>query len=389
MAPKPDPSLSPPFALARFGPDDRRGEGFTLLTRPAEILSGKGRDLFPALRRIEEGGDWFGFLGYELGEVTESVPTRRACSWGIPDFWFARFSDRSMIDLADSPNPLPEVGGVDASLTRTEHRQGLRAIQSYLEAGDVYQTNLTVQFETEAPPDPLALFHRLDRASQSAYSCFLDLGDWKILSLSPELFLHIEEGRVVTRPIKGTIGRTGDPHADQAALEWLRSNPKNLAELLMIVDLERNDLGRFCRYGSVKVDSFPEIIDLPHLYHLCATVRGELREGATLTDILCSTFPGGSISGAPKRRALEVIRELEPHRRGPYCGAVGYLSSDSVHLNLAIRTGVWREGRFRFWAGGGIVVDHDPESEQREIVDKLTPFIRTLGLDRERFWGES
>lgn len=389
MAPPLDPSLSAPFALARFGPDDRRGEGFTLLSRPTEILSGKGGDLLFALRRIEEGGEWFGFLGYELGVVTESVPPRPNCNWGIPDFWFARFSDRSAIHLEDSPHPLPESRGVLASLTRTEHRAGLIAIQKYLEAGDVYQTNLTVQFEAETPADPLDLFQRLDRLSQSGYSCYLDVGKWKILSLSPELFLHIEEGKAVTRPIKGTIGRTGTPKGDRAALDWLRANPKNLAELLMIVDLERNDLGRFCRYGSVTVDAFPEIIELPHLYHLCGTVRGELREGATLTDILWSSFPGGSISGAPKRRALEVIRELEPHRRGPYCGAVGYLSRDAVHLNLAIRTGVWREGRFRFWAGGGIVVDHDPDAEQREIVDKLTPFIRTLGLDRERFWGES
>ena len=166
----------------------------------------------------------------------------------------------------------------------------------------------------------------------------------------------------------------------------LRESEKNLAELVMIVDLERNDLGRICKAGTIQWGPFPNLVSLPNVHHLCCPVSGVLRENVSVVEILKATFPGGSISGAPKRRALQILRALEPHRRGPYCGAIGYVSSDRLLLNLGIRTGVWKEGTLRFWGGGGIVADHDPAQEQAEIRSKLEPFYSALGVATSEFW---
>ncbi len=387
----PDSSIrKPPFVLSRFQSDRINAplsdRSFWLLSDPDEILMGKGKDLLQALERIEKRGEWFGFLGYEIGEITEEVEPRTDRGWGLPDFWFGRFTKRERVTPHTPANSSQITGGVTASLSRTEYLKRLISIRRYLEEGDIYQANLSVEFKADTDNDPMDLFLNLTEVSQASHSCYLDSGDWKILSVSPELFLHIDLGSIVTRPIKGTIGKSGETTRDRESLEWLLKSPKNLAELLMIVDLERNDLGRLCKFGSVRVDRFPEVLELPHLYHLLATVRGDLRDGLSLFDIISATFPGGSISGAPKRRALEIIRELEPHSRGPYCGAMGYLSKNQSNLNLAIRTAVWKEGRVGFWGGGGIVFDHDPESEMKEIIAKLDPFLRVLRIDPHGFW---
>lgn len=382
---------SPPYAVTRFSSHDtldfRRDMEWRLLSEPSAVLMGVSPRAPRMLEAMQEDGSWFGFLGYELGEWTEEVPRRPPCDWGLPDFWVADFrKNESFLPELESFYPARERSPIESSLSVAEHTRRLSRIRDYLRAGDIYQANLTVRFEADGIPDPWRLFLSIAQRSQAPYTAFLDAGDWKILSFSPELFIRKEGNRIRTNPIKGTIGRMPRKEEDRLAVEWLLRSEKNLAELLMIVDLERNDIGRVCKSGSLAWGPFPNLVSLPNVHHLCCPVSGVLREHVSLVEILKATFPGGSISGAPKRRALQILRELEPHRRGPYCGAIGYASSDRMLLNVGIRTGVWKEGKLRFWGGGGIVADSDSEQEQAEIRSKLEPFSSALGVSASEFW---
>ena len=244
----------------------------------------------------------------------------------------------------------------------------VRRILDYLVAGDAYQINFTQPFWAPVLAPAWALFARLARTHPAAYAAYLDLGDRQIVCNSPELFLRRRGAHVETRPIKGTRGRDVD---DAAALAALRRDPKDAAEHVMIVDLERNDLGRICRAGSVDVSSLMRVESYATLHHLVSTVRGRLRPDKGIADLLRATFPGGSITGAPKIRAMEIIDEMEPVRRGVYTGAIGYFSADgSLDLNIAIRTLVLKDGMAYLHVGGGIVYDSQPEAEYQETLDK-------------------
>ncbi|MCB9782416.1 MAG: chorismate-binding protein [Candidatus Omnitrophica bacterium] len=278
--------------------DASNRHSYLLLTNPSEVHSGANRDLPNLLESMRGSEKWFGFIGYEFGEITEDIVPRPVCEWSLPDYWLGRFRSSEFIQL--KPSKSEHAGGakVEASLTTKEYLGCLGRIREYLRAGDIYQTNLSVRFETTTDEDPLNLFLSIAERSRSGYACYLDTGEFQVLSVSPELFLHVDQGAIVTCPIKGTMGKTGKPEIDREIYQQLLESEKNLAELLMIVDLERNDLGKICEFGSVSVDQFPEILELPHLFHLLATVRGRLRGGVSLSDILSATFPGGSISGA-------------------------------------------------------------------------------------------
>jgi anthranilate/para-aminobenzoate synthase component I len=378
----------PPFAVTNFHPErDGTGSGWVLHHGPSEVFAGSQGEAAEMLDGIVSGPPFFGYLGYELGEWTEEILSRPSCDWGIPDFWLARFQHSEPFQLPP-PSQLSRSNEVivSSTLSPAQHREGLDRIEDYLLRGDIYQANLTVRFEAAPVLDPWEYFLSVARLADAPYTAYFDSGDWKVISISPELFLDVRGRKVVTFPIKGTVGRGSNEAEDNAAIEWLRGSEKNIAELVMIVDLERNDLGRVCRTGSIRWGSFPESIALPAVHHLACRVEGVLEEEAGPRRIIEATFPGGSISGAPKRRALQILRELEPHRRGPYCGAIGYISADSLLLNVAIRTGVWKDGRLRFWGGGGIVVGHSVEEEQEEIRCKLDPFVRALGVPRSEFW---
>ena len=249
----------------------------------------------------------------------------------------------------------------------------------YIAAGDIYQVNLAQRFVVSNPPAPAALFAALQRQHPVPFAAYVDGGDFVLVSNSPECFLALEGETLATCPIKGTRPRGTDRAADQRLARQLETDAKERAEHVMIVDLERNDLGRVCRTGSVRVEELARVYTFPSLHHMVSRVAGTVRPGIGLADILRATFPGGSITGAPKIRAMQIIDELEPVARGFYTGAVGFfnLAGDAV-FNLAIRTAVAAADQVTYHAGGGIVADSVAEQEYEETLLKAQPFFAAL-----------
>ncbi|MFZ5722990.1 MAG: anthranilate synthase component I family protein [Pseudomonadota bacterium] len=257
---------------------------------------------------------------------------------------------------------------------------GVRRIQEYLAAGDAYQVNLAQRHSARYTGNPRQAYEHLRQHFQPPFAAWVDLGDRQILCLSPESFLEVNGRNVVTRPIKGTRPRHPDPVCDQWLADELRDHPKDRAENLMIVDLLRNDLGKVCLPGSVRAPVLFEVQTFRNVHHLVSTVTGTLADGSGPTELLQAAFPGGSITGAPKRRAMEIIRELEPHPRDIYCGTLFWALPDgSFGSNIMIRTFLARDGVIHGWAGAGIVADSDPEAEADECSHKLQPLMDVLG----------
>jgi len=253
--------------------------------------------------------------------------------------------------------------------------------KEYIAAGDIYQVCLSHAFDAPAGPDSeWSFFERLRHFSPAPYSAFLDLGGFQITSASPECFLRISGREISTRPIKGTRPRKRDPRRDQRSASDLVTSPKEIAELIMITDLERNDLGRVCEFGSVTVPDLLHLERYEQVFHLVSTVQGRLRGDVSHVQALRECFPGGSISGAPKKRALEIIRELEPSPRGLYTGAIGYFGyNGESQFSIAIRTAVFENGSASFHVGAGIVADSIPEKEWQETLDKAAGLLTAAG----------
>ncbi len=286
-------------------------------------------------------------------------------------------------DPAAEPNPVhrPTVQAV-TSLPRERYLRLVDRIRTHILEGDVYQANLTQQFEVPFAGDPLALYHRLTRRTPSPRSALVECRRFALASVSPELFLAgAFGGEIRTGPIKGTRPRHEDPAADQAAAEELRQSEKDNAELLMIVDLVRNDLGRVCLPGSIEVRELAGLVSYPAVHHLVATVAGRLDASATLPKILEAAFPGGSITGAPKKRAMEILRRLEPVERSFYTGSLFWFGDDGTFdSSILIRSVVLTDGLARLGAGGGIVADSDAEAEWKESNDKARAPAEVLGF---------
>lgn len=275
------------------------------------------------------------------------------------------------------------------SWSEYEHAQAVKAAQDLMQEGEIYQVNLTCALHTELPAEitPEDLYERLRKKNPAPFGAFIHLDkDRFVLCQSPERFLKWDhQGSVSTEPIKGTRPRVADPIQDQLQRADLRESIKDRAEHTMIVDLERNDLGRVCKPGSIHVSALRTLRSFPTLHHLVSIIGGQLRSDITLADLLTATFPGGSITGAPKRRAMEVIARLENHPRGIYCGALGYLSPDgSADFNLPIRT-CWIDGSTLIYhAGGGIVADSTPEDEWSELWVKAQAISQALRNDHSK-----
>ncbi|HXJ35557.1 MAG TPA: aminodeoxychorismate synthase component I [Candidatus Eisenbacteria bacterium] len=271
-------------------------------------------------------------------------------------------------------------GELAATLDREAYRAAVERIHDHLRAGDVYQVNLTQPFTVPLHGPAWALYQRVARRNPAPFGAYLDLGHAQVVANSPELWLRRRGRRVETRPIKGTRPRSADPVRDAALASELARDAKERAEHVMIVDLERNDLGRVCRVGSVAVESHACVESHPTVHHLVSVVSGELEDGAGLGDLLVAVFPGGSITGAPKRRAMQIIAEIEPGPRGVYTGAIGLVDPrGDVELGLPIRTGVVQDGRLRYHAGGGIVVDSVASRELDECWLKTAAIRAALG----------
>lgn len=287
----------------------------------------------------------------------------------------ARFGAPAMASTGD----FRVLSAVTSNMDQAAYAWAFARVQGYIHAGDCYQVNLAQRFSARAEGDAWRAYLELRKISPAPFSAYLNTPVACILSASPERFLRVSNGRVETRPIKGTRPRDEDPVRDRSHAEALLGSLKDRAENLMIVDLLRNDLGKNCTVGSVRTDRLFALESFADVHHLVSTVSGTLAPGRDAVDLLRGCFPGGSITGAPKLRAMQIIETLEPQRRGVYCGAIGYLGFDGgMDTNIAIRTAVYSGGTIRFWAGGGIVADSEADKEYHETWDKAASMLQLM-----------
>lgn len=352
------------------------------------------------LNRQSEGlpftGGAIGYFGYDLGRRIERLPELAKADQEMPEMALGIYDwalvvdhkeqrswltghcpDRVLIALRRAvrthQSPLLIGSKLHSNMDREAYYRAFNRIQNYIRDGDCYQVNLARRFSLAVEGDPVTLYNRLRGQNPAPFGACLLTPYGSVMSLSPERFLRVRNGEVETCPIKGTRPRDADPERDRILARELSESPKDRAENIMIVDLLRNDLGKSCAVGSVQVPALLELESFSNVHHLVSRVTGRLAPDADCCDLLRGCFPGGSITGAPKLRAMEIIEELEPHRRGVYCGAIGYLGYDgNMDTNIAIRTLVKRGSTAHFWAGGGIVADSQPEMEYREILDKAS-----------------
>jgi len=364
-------------------------------------------------------GGLVGYFSYDAGRSLERLPDTAVDDLGLPDVYLCAYdavaavnhvtgettvlalpvpgrmeeglrTARELItcirEAGERPGTAmkayPEVA-VQSNFAPEDYRKAVARAIEYVYAGDIFQVNLAQRFTADLPLSPWELYVRLRAVNPAPFAAFLDAGGFQVVSASPERFLLVtptpDGVRVETRPIKGTRRRGSNPAEDAARRRELEESLKDRAELYMIIDLERNDLGRVCRFGTVKVPDRRRVEAYPTVFHTVATVEGTLRPDVTPGRLLKATFPGGSITGAPKIRAMEIIEELEGLRRGVYCGSLGYLSfAGDLDLNIVIRTMVCQDGRVYFHAGGGIVADSDPEAEYQETLDKAKALFNAL-----------
>jgi para-aminobenzoate synthetase component 1 len=352
-------------------------------------------------------GGLAGIFGYGLQHVIERIPRPRFDEFQVPDLavgiydwviawdhaanraWRISSGEREQrsapITVMADPEelapqyPLPGHAGVTSNFDRDRFLAAVRRAIEYIHAGDCFQINLSQRLLARTTEHPLDLYGRLRERNPAPFAGYLDLGPFAIASASPERFLRVRDGEVETRPIKGTRPRGSTLAEDQARIADLAASAKDRAENVMIVDLLRNDLGRVCEYGSVRVPQVCEIETFRFVHHLVSTVTGRLAEGRSPLDLLRACFPGGSVTGAPKVRAMEIIAELEPTARGPYCGSLGFVGFDgSMDTSILIRTFTAGRGWLQFPVGGGIVADSDPEREYDETLHKAEGLLRAL-----------
>jgi para-aminobenzoate synthetase component 1 len=306
------------------------------------------------------------------------------------DFWNSKITEKDLpqrhrdteeTNNSNSQRLCASVAKIASNLTRADFITAVQRVQEYIRAGDIYQVNLSQRLIAKSKLSGWEFFEKLSAVSPAPFSAFLDCGEFQIASSSPEQFLRMSGAHIVTRPIKGTRPRDTDATRDAQLAYELQTSAKELAELVMITDLLRNDLGKVCEYGSVRVPELAKLEKFAQVQHLVSTVEGRLRNDVTHFAAFASCFPGGSITGAPKFRAMEIIDELEPVSRGPYCGAIGYLGFNrESQLSITIRTAVCAAGKIHFNVGAGIVADSNPEAEYQETLAKAAGFLAALNF---------
>jgi len=356
-------------------------------------------------------GGALGYFSYDLGRRVELIPNtaldaehipemvigiydwaiitdhqQQSCclvSYGLHPDTSLQWDDLVSLLLIPSPStsePFKVSGALKGNLNRQQYQTAFDKIQHYIHDGDCYQVNLAKRFEITAKGDPWFAYSRLRKQNEAPFSAYFSTPYATILSSSPERLLKVAEQQVETKPIKGTRPRDlDDPEHDRALASELQTSIKDRAENLMIVDLLRNDLGKVCQLGSIAVPNPFALESFATVHHLVSTVTGTLADEQPALSLLRACFPGGSITGAPKLRAMEIIEELEPHRRGIYCGSIAYIGFDGkMDSNITIRTLVYSDDRLRFWAGGAIVADSDVDDEYQEVHDKAAAMLRLI-----------
>ncbi len=400
------------------------------LPGPAIDLLNFDKNVLPVDYLPHFWGGWVGFIGYEAGAWFESLPVRKSPENNVPDFLFmeverlflydhiaedlkfilspktdgtsssyielkeevqkiwgnisASLKDSGEIQesyIASQPStPLPS-NGLKSNLSETDYTERVEKAKTYIQEGDIYQANLAQKFETQFNGNPFELYGKLRKVNPSPFSGYLNFQEFSLVSSSPERLVKVHEQNIETRPIAGTRPRGKKDAEDQALSQELLLNPKERAEHLMLVDLERNDLGRICKTGSVSVTDFMFLEKYSHVSHIVSNIRGDLKQEVSVYDILKSVFPGGTITGCPKIRCMEIISELEPVRRGPYSGSFGYIGfGPYMDLNIIIRSIVVCDEIASFHVGAGIVADSNPQKEYQETIDKAAAMIQALSL---------
>ena len=388
----------------------RDGAATTSPSSPFAVLRERLGERCEPVADLPFCGGAIGYLGYDLGRRLERLPSLAAADVDMPELaigiydWavvvdherhsarlvglgrdprtFERWSslvERLAGSQAMPAAPFRVLTSARSSFSRDEYAEAFRRVQEHIRVGDCYQVNLTQRFEARADGDAWAAYLKLREINPAPFAAYLDFPDGRVLCSSPELFLRVVGDRVETKPIKGTRPRAADRARDRALAEELRSSAKDRAENVMIVDLLRNDLGKTCVPGSVRATKLFDVESFASVHQLVSTVEGRLARGKDALDLLEGCFPGGSITGAPKIRAMQIIEELEPQRRGVYCGAIGYVGYDgNMELNIAIRTLVQHGDSIYAWAGGGVVADSEVESEYQESLDKAAALLEVL-----------
>ncbi len=365
-------------------------------------------------------GGVMGYFAYDMGRLLENIPRDRGQDSDVPDCYvgfydtiliFDHYENKTYISATGFPEmdeekrlyranerigelstllqvashlhepkkPVPK-GNYTAHMTKDEYCHMVKKAIDYIEAGDIFQVNLSQRFSADLAGDPFELYRYLRQCNPAPFAAYLHFPEVIVSSASPERYLLLQDQVIETRPIKGTRPRGIDEESDRSLREELLSSEKDQAELIMIIDLERNDLGRVCEYGSVRVPDLIRLEEYATVFHLVSTVTGHLTPGMDIIDVIMASFPGGSITGAPKVRAMEIIEESEPMGRGIYTGSIGYIDfNGDADLNIVIRTLVIKDGRAHFQVGGGIVADSVPELEYQESLDKGRALMDALG----------
>ncbi|MGC5700666.1 aminodeoxychorismate synthase component I [Pseudomonas sp. NFXW11] len=383
--------------------------GAEFLQRLRDSLARLGPAQVPTPYELPFAGGLIGYLSYDFGRHLERLPSQARDDLHLPDARLGLYawalindhqagssqllfhpslpaSERQRLIQLFEQGPVAATGAfqlsgpMQADLTAEDYRQAFQRIQQYIQAGDCYQVNFAQRFRGQYQGDPWVAYCALRASCPTPFSGFQRLADGgALLSLSPERFVHVSQGQVETRPIKGTRPRGRDAVEDAANAAELLASPKDRAENLMIVDLLRNDLGRSCRTGTVRVPELFSLESYPNVHHLVSSVTGELAPGKDALDLIAGSFPGGSITGAPKIRSMQIIDELEPTRRALYCGSLLYLDvRGAMDSSIAIRSLLAKDGQICCWGGGGIVADSDWQAEYQESITKVRVLLETL-----------
>ena len=385
----------------------KNGETYLSTEDPFLLVKQKLKCHVPVFEGLPFNGGAIGYFSYDLvrrleklqgiAEDAEHIPEMAVgiYEWAViidhqlQKSWLIGHDEianwKSLIDQFSKIQPVQHdqyfqvTGDIESNMSQEVYADAFKQIKHYLKEGDCYQVNLAQRFSAPCQGDPWVAYQALRQINSAPFSAFLNFPDVQVLSSSPERFLKVINGIVETKPIKGTRPRKQDQTENREQIQDLTNSGKDRAENVMIVDLLRNDISKTSKEGSVKVPKLFDVESFATVHHLVSTVTGILEDGKHALDLLRSCFPGGSITGAPKIRAMEIIEELEPNRRGVYCGSVGYIGFDgNMDTNIAIRTLVYSDHTIRFWAGGGIVNDSVLEDEYQESFDKAGAMLQLL-----------
>jgi len=347
---------------------DSSSEGFCVLhtgmgTGQTYVYANPKTKLAGIPEKSDKLSAYIGYMAYPNPTLKNEIPASR----------FYGYTNSSSV-LPDAEAVYKTDGKLEQSVSKAEYIKKILAVKELLADGEIYQMNYAIRFRKKFSGAPYALFLKLIEKNPTSFSAFLNCGDFQIISNSPERLFKVEGNQIMTQPIKGTISKSGG----QKALDQLMASPKERAELDMITDLERNDVGRLCKYGTLRLTKERELMELSNLWHTYSEVQGDLPKKISRAEIIKAMFPGGSITGCPKKRAMEYIEKLEGLPRNIFTGSIFHIRGNTMDSNICIRTALIKDGWIEYWAGGGIVADSNPDAEYAECLLKAEKFLSIL-----------